>query len=390
MFGFGKKIETVTLDESLATKGEDALRTSVAMLQSQNLGGTSREEMQQVVRTRVMQDMTQVETLIVGLPDVIWKVVNQALEKGPQTLEAPSELDAEQKTEFFNELAEMYDGMFFVHVFPDREEGGAPRITVVEEVRKAWKDHRRENLQRREAWDRLCTLAQGAVNLYGCLDVDRFVAMVGEVCTAEMTTAAVQQMLELRTQFEDGTMGFSCRQGELLHRALAEDSSAHARVRRAHVGKEPLEVSLKDLQAEADENAIQRTDVFKTALKAFSKSVPKALAGEADDIVAGFAMECRKGDDVAMTMGQLAAIASMSGGEDCHLDCAGLTPLYNGVPLWEEYGRTREQAGKARDFSIAGGSSSGTQVNTGVQIGRNDPCPCGSGKKFKKCCGRGL
>ncbi|MDT1878169.1 hypothetical protein FPK46_29200, partial [Acinetobacter baumannii] len=21
-------------------------------------------------------------------------------------------------------------------------------------------------------------------------------------------------------------------------------------------------------------------------------------------------------------------------------------------------------------------------------IGRNDPCPCGSGKKFKKCCGQ--
>ncbi|RLB08943.1 MAG: hypothetical protein DRG27_05015 [Deltaproteobacteria bacterium] len=24
------------------------------------------------------------------------------------------------------------------------------------------------------------------------------------------------------------------------------------------------------------------------------------------------------------------------------------------------------------------------------KIGRNDPCPCGSGKKYKKCCGRGL
>jgi preprotein translocase subunit SecA len=21
-------------------------------------------------------------------------------------------------------------------------------------------------------------------------------------------------------------------------------------------------------------------------------------------------------------------------------------------------------------------------------VGRNDPCPCGSGKKFKKCCGK--
>lgn len=28
-----------------------------------------------------------------------------------------------------------------------------------------------------------------------------------------------------------------------------------------------------------------------------------------------------------------------------------------------------------------------TIVNDGPKIGRNDPCPCGSGKKFKKCCG---
>ena len=26
-------------------------------------------------------------------------------------------------------------------------------------------------------------------------------------------------------------------------------------------------------------------------------------------------------------------------------------------------------------------------VNKGVKVGRNDPCPCGSGKKYKKCCG---
>ena len=23
------------------------------------------------------------------------------------------------------------------------------------------------------------------------------------------------------------------------------------------------------------------------------------------------------------------------------------------------------------------------------KVGRNDPCPCGSGKKFKQCCGQG-
>jgi len=30
---------------------------------------------------------------------------------------------------------------------------------------------------------------------------------------------------------------------------------------------------------------------------------------------------------------------------------------------------------------------SGTVV-VGKKVGRNDPCPCGSGKKYKKCCGR--
>ena len=29
-------------------------------------------------------------------------------------------------------------------------------------------------------------------------------------------------------------------------------------------------------------------------------------------------------------------------------------------------------------------------VVKGVRIGRNDPCPCGSGKKYKKCCGADL
>ena len=27
-----------------------------------------------------------------------------------------------------------------------------------------------------------------------------------------------------------------------------------------------------------------------------------------------------------------------------------------------------------------------TVINSGSSVGRNDPCPCGSGKKFKKCC----
>jgi uncharacterized protein YecA (UPF0149 family) len=28
------------------------------------------------------------------------------------------------------------------------------------------------------------------------------------------------------------------------------------------------------------------------------------------------------------------------------------------------------------------------QHHASTKVGRKDPCPCGSGKKFKKCCGK--
>ena len=43
--------------------------------------------------------------------------------------------------------------------------------------------------------------------------------------------------------------------------------------------------------------------------------------------------------------------------------------------------------------SVDGGAKIGSDVdrtirNEGPKVGRNDPCPCGSGKKYKNCCGR--
>ena len=49
----------------------------------------------------------------------------------------------------------------------------------------------------------------------------------------------------------------------------------------------------------------------------------------------------------------------------------------------------REQAAKITATSGADdGSDKKRPVKKGEKIGRNDPCPCGSGKKYKKCCGK--
>jgi len=45
------------------------------------------------------------------------------------------------------------------------------------------------------------------------------------------------------------------------------------------------------------------------------------------------------------------------------------------------------QSGASRQVSYAKIGSRGDQCPA-PKIGRNDPCPCGSGKKYKKCCGQ--
>ncbi|MBQ4099367.1 MAG: preprotein translocase subunit SecA [Clostridia bacterium] len=53
--------------------------------------------------------------------------------------------------------------------------------------------------------------------------------------------------------------------------------------------------------------------------------------------------------------------------------------------------RRKEREEKPQDLVASGGSlgseSRGPIVKTST-VGRNDPCPCGSGRKFKNCCGR--
>jgi len=47
----------------------------------------------------------------------------------------------------------------------------------------------------------------------------------------------------------------------------------------------------------------------------------------------------------------------------------------------------RAQADLILSGADDGSAAVQTVVRTGQKVGRNDPCPCGSGKKYKKCCG---
>ena len=63
--------------------------------------------------------------------------------------------------------------------------------------------------------------------------------------------------------------------------------------------------------------------------------------------------------------------------------------------LIDEVARSEQETPLEKQFwaKMTSGSGNGEQalreMFQKVKVGPNDPCPCGSGKKYKKCCGRG-
>jgi uncharacterized protein len=65
---------------------------------------------------------------------------------------------------------------------------------------------------------------------------------------------------------------------------------------------------------------------------------------------------------------------------------------YEAIPaavaaLHDYFKAQREQPSGKRDSDFDAAAPAYPFQQNEVKIGRNDPCPCGSGKKFKKCCG---
>ncbi len=50
--------------------------------------------------------------------------------------------------------------------------------------------------------------------------------------------------------------------------------------------------------------------------------------------------------------------------------------------------RGRRNGGSASPMQAVSRSNSNVQPSGGTKVGRNAPCPCGSGRKFKRCCGK--
>ena len=96
------------------------------------------------------------------------------------------------------------------------------------------------------------------------------------------------------------------------------------------------------------------------------------------------------GLDDGTTWHGLTVISTSAGGVD---DEHGIVEFTARCRVKETPGNLHEISEFVREagrwYYVDGDTPKQKPVKSGKKIGRNEPCPCGSGKKYKRCCGGG-
>ena len=87
----------------------------------------------------------------------------------------------------------------------------------------------------------------------------------------------------------------------------------------------------------------------------------------------------------------LEIIRNEGGGKDDTTGVVEFRALYTANDEFCNHHEVSQFVKEGGEWKFADGTLVGEKpiVREEPKVGRNDPCPCGSGKKYKKCCGKG-
>ncbi|MCZ8512664.1 SEC-C metal-binding domain-containing protein [Paenibacillus filicis] len=113
---------------------------------------------------------------------------------------------------------------------------------------------------------------------------------------------------------------------------------------------------------------------------------------EADGIVEDCVYDIQNGDTPSEVLEYLREQLEINDVNTAQVILDHLVKLHNNTKQWFLKGYSPNELSALRNRStgtppLRSGAGEFIDFTTRTKVGRNDPCPCGSGKKFKKCCG---
>lgn len=225
------------------------------------------------------------------------------------------------------------------------------------------------------------------VNLYGIVHKEKVIEIYNEQNSAAIDVAMINQVMQ-----EDAEVlakGFAYIEGNYFVQEAVIIFDDISDVLAERVGK-PFYVPPKnELLKYKDEFYFEKTKQYNALLRYVTKHFTGGSRSRAIDICEEIYLMCQQEfamKDVLESFNRMGVVFESE--EQLGLILNLVTDLANHTRLWVNNGHTPKEL-----LSMHSSSQNNTEATLENnkktkerKVGRNEPCPCGSGKKYKKCC----
>lgn len=236
-------------------------------------------------------------------------------------------------------------------------------------------------LGRKQRYDLLHRYALAATNLYGVISQDDFVELFNRQNQDKTTVDEVFQVL---IRFIAVEADYCFWQEYLVSSIFEENDFRDVQDLLDRIGDKPRYIpDRKILLRYADWNYFERNEptarlerYLQEQLEVPMLSIPQIIS----DIHFAYAVEAKTQQIVDILDEHHVKFNDQQFEPLVQL----LADMSNSTRLWSNNGHTPSELSSIHENSL----HRAMLTQKSAKVGRNDPCPCGSGKKYKKCCGR--
>jgi hypothetical protein len=377
---FWTKIEApLTLAESLARLTKDELSDIRNIL---GIPGLSALKKQELIDSLVVQIPNALPNILFKFDETRYKLLKKVAAQGGSGY---AELELEHIA-YFRERALLFSGTV----------DGKKTLVMPQEIVQLFKNYDstsyRARVQRNTEWIKL---VQGMLYYYGVVDHAQLSQLMRQHSGSEVDKFDFNTVLDEAEAFY---MTFDISpEGFALIDVPDVEQVAEEHALRAQVPYYPF-TKAQLLQA-GEPNFVHRNLNFE-AFVSFIRANYDISKAEAEEIVQECADDFQSGRTPNDSLPHLQEILEIETIELIQGFMDQLVSLYNNTKQWDLKGYTPNELSSMRSkvtpiqapmSSPFGTPNAGkakvVSFSTRKEVSRNDPCPCGSGKKFKKCCG---
>ncbi|MCU6709101.1 SEC-C metal-binding domain-containing protein [Paenibacillus sp. J5C_2022] len=264
------------------------------------------------------------------------------------------------------------------------------RMCVPWEVRQELTDKRLREysdvIRRNTQWTKL---AKGLLYYYGYASFDLLERKIEEYTKREVSSVDVMDILLDYSHFDEGIIPFG--RGFTYYMADQEEvvmeHAARSELEYAHLPRKKVMQA-----AEEEDGYVERNESY-LKLVSFLTSHYDIQREMADLIVEESVMAIVMGNSPNEVLADLLGQFDAPSMEIMKQLTDLFFTLYHATPQWALKGHSPNQMSNMREEQKIAPLRAENKIGnvysmqTKQKIGRNDPCPCGSGKKYKKCCG---